>query len=403
MLNSEKINHLKTIEHYEKFLKMKDRITILYMIDRIAGVYGTEKHVLELISGLDKNIFSPILVALNSDVAPECFELSIPLFTFSVDKLISPASLTTVLKIIKIIRHYNVDIIETYHSTSDILGPIIGRLCHVKSILSNRRDMGFLRTKKHDWIYPWINKFVDRIKVVCQAAADRFSVIEKTDKEKYVLLYNGIQIERYLSASSAKRLSKSSFGIAPSEIVVGIVGNVKPIKGQMYLLDTACELSADHPNIKFLVVGGGIKQKRNRYLETLKARLTEKHLIDKFLFTGHRKDVPDIIQLMDIALLLSNTEGCSNVLLEYMASGKPVIATDVGGNPELILNNYNGFIVPPQNGKAVAEKIKVLIQNRGLGENMGRQGLELAQEKFSFKTALEKEVQLYIDLIHGGK
>lgn len=378
---------------------MKKKISILYIIDRIAGIYGTEKHLLELISALDRRIFSPVIVTFHHQVAPEFRKLGIPIFAFDIKNIFYPPNIIYFLRIGYIIKKHKIDIIETYHTSSDILGPIIGKLCRVKSVISNRRDMGFLRTKKHGYIYPIINKLVDRIKVVCKAAVIHHSITERTALDKYQVFYNGVHVDRFPPISSdCKESLRSSLKINLNETVIGIVGNVKPIKGQIHLIETAIDLVETYPNIKFLVVGGGLKNRDNRYLDEIKSGLYQAGLLDKFIFTGHRKDVPDLIQIMDIALMLSETEGCSNVLLEYMASGKPVIATGVGGNTELILDNYNGFVVPTQNGKTFAEKIKFLLEDKNLREQMGKNGFKLAKNKFEFSLSFQKEVELYLKL-----
>ncbi len=377
----------------------QDKIKILYVIDRIAGIYGSEKHLLELIQGLDKNVFAPVVVALNPDVAPEFEELSIPVFKFHIKKVYSLLSAIAFKNIISIIREYKFDIIETFHTTSDVIGAFLGRMNGVKVILSNRRDMGFLRKNEHDLAYPCINRMVHTIKVVCKAGADHFSERERTPREKYKVFYNGVHVEKYSKVRIDKDSLRQSLGLRSSDTVIGVVSNLKKIKGQMNLIEMAEQLSVRRNNIKYLVVGGGLKNTKNEYLEKLKRIINEKKLNNKFIFTGHRKDVPAILQILDIAVLPSLTEGCSNALLEYMASGKPVIATDVGGNPELIREGITGFLVPPNNGQRLAEKAALLIESEDLRKKMGRAGLEHVMNKFNFQRTINKETAFYSKLV----
>lgn len=379
----------------------KEKIAIMYIIDMIAGLHGTEKYLLNFLRLIDKRRFSPTVVSLHSqyDVAEEFYEIGIPIIKLPIKKTCSPFSIRIYKKLYDLMKKYRIDVLETIHKTSDLIGPVIGRLAGVKVIISNRRDMGFMRTPKDQVAYRIIDRFVDRIKCNTKAAAKYFSKLERVPISKFDISYNGVEIGNYDISAQNNKKTKEQYGIKENELVVGVLGGVKRVKGHIEFLEMAKIISETHDNVKFLVVGGGYKTEGDEYFDFIKKLSIEKGLKDKIIFTGFIKDVGRILPVFDIAVLPSYTEGCSNVLLEYMAAGKPVVATDVGGNPELVVDGVTGFIIPPRDGSVLAEKVNILLSSNETNKKMGEEGRSRTKIFFNVEEIINNEMKYYENLM----
>ena len=379
----------------------KEKIKIMFIIDMIAGLHGTEKYLLNFVKLIDKQSFSPVIVSLHHTyaVAEEFYDIGIPIIKLPIKKTYSPFSIRKYKKLYDIIKEYKIDVLETIHRTSDFIGPIIGRLAGVNVIISNRRDMGFMRTQKDEIVYRIIDCFVDRIKCNTKAAANHFSQLERVPIAKFDVSYNGVAIGGYDISEDAKKKIKEEYGIKENEIVVGVLGGVKKVKGHIEFLEMAEILLQTHDNVKFLVVGGGYKTEGDEYFDYIKKLSIEKKLKENIIFAGFIKDIVRILPIFDIAILPSYTEGCSNVLLEYMAAGKPVVATDVGGNPELVVDGVTGFIVPSQDAHILAEKVGILLSSCESRHEMGKEGFDRMKSFFDVNKIIDAEMRYYEKLI----
>jgi len=371
------------------------------MIDRIAGLHGTEKYLYNFLNVLDKGRFSPIIVSLYSEerIAPEFFTLGVRVYSVPIKKLYEPVSFKQYHVLYRLIKNERVDLIETIHRTSDLVGPIIGRLAGTKVIVSNRRDMGFLRTSKDDVAYRVVDRLVDRIKCNTCAAALRFSKIEGCPLSKFDISYNGIDQDLYRISDADRVQTRKKYGILPKEIVIGVIGGVKKVKGHREFIEMAEALSRTYPHLRFLVVGGGYKKTGDDYFKEIQELSSHKGLNGAVLFTGHLPNPIPELSIFDIAVLPSYTEGCSNALLEYMASEKPVVATDVGGNPELVTDEVTGFIVPRGDVPSLVQKVSYLIDSKDLRSKMGTAGGKKVKRFFSMSKIIDAQMNYYENLI----
>ncbi|MEK6560454.1 MAG: glycosyltransferase, partial [Nitrospirota bacterium] len=181
-------------------------------------------------------------------------------------------------------------------------------------------------------------------------------------------------------------------GIKENGLVVIHVANLKPVKGHRFLLHDFAEIIRQAPDMKLLLIG---KDELNGSLHRLAAQLD---IADNVLFLGTRQDVPDLLSAADICVLPSLSEGMSNAILEYMAAGKPVVATNVGGNPELIKNGFNGFLVAGENVEELKNALLALIKDGGKRQAMGANGFMRVKQEFS----MEKMVRKYEELFNPG-
>lgn len=202
---------------------------------------------------------------------------------------------------------------------------------------------------------------------------------------------SGIDFSAYESISSSDYLRKE-LSFKKDDYLVGIVAHLADHKGHRYLIEATRILKEKAPRIKLVIVGEG----------PLKMELTKQvkdsHVDDMVFFLGFREDIPQILASLDLFVLSSYLEGLGSSLLDAMASRLPVVATKVGGIPEVVIHGETGLLVPSRDPKALAEAIFELYQDKKKALIMGKRGCEVVQKKFSDKAMAGRIVSLYKDL-----
>lgn len=209
--------------------------------------------------------------------------------------------------------------------------------------------------------------------------------------DKVAIIENGVSLERFRIGN--KDEMRKAFGFNGNEKVIGTVASLTPEKGHTYLIDAAREVIHKHPEARFLIIGDGPQRQS---LEETTAHLG---LSGKVIFTGSRKDIPEILSLLDAFVLPSFKEGLPMALLEAMAAKVPVIATKVGAVPKLIEDGVSGILIPPKDPQAIADAaIEVLSDEQG-SLKMARKGFERVRDHYSSATMAQKYLALYNDLL----
>ncbi len=209
------------------------------------------------------------------------------------------------------------------------------------------------------------------------------------DENKIVVLRNAVDTGRFNPTKN--RSIRKDFGIRDEEILILFVGYLDEFKGIFELINAFNKITAENSNVKLMMVGTGPKK------EDLLEILNKVGIEDKVIFTGvveHQK-IHRYYQSADIFVLPSYTEGLPVSILEAMATGVPVVATSVGGVPELITHGLNGFIVPPRDEEAFIEKLLILINDKNLRQQYANRSLKKIKEEFDIKVKISKLIELY--------
>ena len=219
----------------------------------------------------------------------------------------------------------------------------------------------------------------------------------KAPEKKITQVYNGVDISRFkLSDDKPVALLPPDFR-APELILIGTVGRLEPVKDQITLVQAFIHLLKTDPElrnkVRLVVVGAGVLQPQLRELSRGAG------IDDLIWFAGERHDVADIMQTLDLFVLPSINEGISNTILEAMATALPVIATDVGGNPELVINDQTGYLVPKQNPIAMAKAFKRYLETPELLATHGKAGRERCVSTFSLNRMIADYVNIYDNLL----
>jgi glycosyltransferase involved in cell wall biosynthesis len=231
----------------------------------------------------------------------------------------------------------------------------------------------------------------DRMVALTEGEKNDYIAFSICDPDKIVTIHSGVEIDRYMTAEVDIEDKKKSLGLDPKGLVVGTVGWLLPIKGPMHLLNAMARVWQSHPETSLVFVGKGDLEKELRE-EALRMEAS-----GRVSFLGWRDDIPEIMQILDIFVLPSLNEGMGRVLVEAMAAGKPVVASRVGGIPDLVKHGQNGLLVEPGDVTGLSLAIRKLLIDKKMQDEMGMKGRTMAQN-FGVEKMVEKIDALYSSL-----
>ena len=350
---------------------------------------GKERRLLELLKGLTARHIPCELIVLSKVVTyPELYDLDIKIH-FIERK--SRQDFTVLPQIYRIIRQARPDLVQSWSSmTSVYVFPITQwlNIPFVNAIIADAPQ----RVKPFS--QPWVRRkltfpFSDAIIGNSQAGLKAYHA----PADRSHVMYNGFDFNR-IGKLTPEAEMRQALNIQTDK-VVGMVGKFEPRKDYQTYLEAAVQLVAQRPDVTFVAVGDGAM------LEAYQQRIQEKS-DHRILFTGHRKDVESIVNILDVGVLTTNHqihgEGISNALMEYMALGKPVVATTGGGTAELVTDEV-GFVIPPGNVALLAQKLNALLDDLAQARQMGEQGRRRIEEHFNLTRMTDEYVHLYETLL----
>ena len=292
-------------------------------------------------------------------------------------------------RLCRLLRRERVHILHAHMIHANLLGSLVGRLAGVPVVITTRHNVnigGALRETLNRWSRGW------RDAVVAISAEVRDAELRRggEDPSRLVLITNGIRVETFASPDRARSQHlREAWDIASDRAVIGTVSRFREQKGHRYLLEAMPSILDAMPGVQALLVGDG-----PLYAET-KRMCEAMGLADAVTFTGIRAEVPEILALLDLFVLPSLWEGLPIALLEAMAAGKAVVATRVGGVPEVVVNGVTGLLVPPRDPGALADAVVRLLRDPELRRRMGEGGQERVRERFSVERMVRQTEDLY--------
>lgn len=287
-----------------------------------------------------------------------------------------------------LIKKERIDLIHAHEFTANVYGTLVGRLMGVPVIATVHGKSYFCEQMKRRIAYRWVSRSARMVTVSDDL---RQFVIERVGvrSSDVGVVYNGVQPYR-LPSESERRAARNGLALGKWEHVIGAVGSLYPVKGHLYLVQALPEILLKHPRTLLLVIGRGDLE------AALKAEAVRLGVESHIRFLGYRDDVSVLLSLLDVFVLPSLSEGLSMALLEAMAAGKPVVATSVGGNPELVVEGETGYLVPSKDPSALAHGISDVLSSRGHAQELGAQGQRRVTCQFSF-TGMVNTYQRYYD------
>jgi L-malate glycosyltransferase len=363
-------------------------VNVLHIIDTLNNG-GTENRCLEIVSGLDRTRFKGHLIYLNGDgpLRNRLSSIGVEHQEIRIRSFMKPDFLKKLANLSGYMKRQCIKVVQTYGLYSNIPGILAARLAAVPVIVASRRDMGQFGTPTQRRVEQWLWHFADRVVVNATAINDAL-VRCGIPAEKLVVIPNGVACHPLPPSMNNEQT------LTPK---VGMVANFRRQKDHVTFLKAAALVLARKPQVLFVLVGSGpYEQDVRRYAE-------EQGLGDHVMFCGTRwgRDLHQILQSLTVSVLSSHgNEGLPNVVLEGMAVGKPVVATDVGGTREAVEDGVTGFLVPPRDPRALAEKILWLLEHPDAAEKMGLEGRGKVENLFGLSRMQQSFGNLYLDLLH---
>lgn len=361
---------------------------IAYFIESDA-LGGAETLILSLCRFVISQNFAPIIIHNNNNyLVDQCKRYNIEQVNVPHYHLFKSTKLLPIFawKFRKYLKDKNIDILHSH-----LFGPITGAAAAAK--FANIPHVGTL----HD-IYMIENKPL-RIKLIKLAALLNTKLITVSNtmeqfyrqranfkKNQLSTIYNGVDCK--FPTENNTQLIRQSIGLKPNTCVIANVGRLVSLKRHDLLLKALAEIDIEIP-WQMLIVGDGPER---QHIEDL---VIQYQLTDRVVLCGKRDDVADLLTAADLFVQCSDTEGLSMSIMEAMAVGLPAVVTDVGGNHELISNNENGFLVPPNSSEALAGKLTQLISSNKLRKQMQDKTFAIVAEKFNIETTFQNYLNLY--------
>ncbi|WP_448243616.1 glycosyltransferase [Pseudoxanthomonas mexicana] len=264
--------------------------------------------------------------------------------------------------------------------------------------INTRHGMGGRsHSGRQEWLYRQSMRATDYAVAVCEAARERFEEQGIQPRRGLLAVPNGIRLERFRPADAAARKALvAELGWPADSRIIGTVGRLQPVKDHALLLRAFAKVRMQVPEAVLLIAGDGPLR------EALETQAAQAGLGEAVKFLGDRHDVPRLLAGMELFTLSSSSEGYSIALLEACAAGLPVVATDVGGNREIIRDGANGRLVPATDAAALATALIALLREPVSAAEMGRMGRTWAQAEASFRTMAERYHRLYRDDATGS-
>jgi len=306
--------------------------------------------------------------------------------------------LSFILKIAALIKRTKIDVINGIMPPCNAFGVIAGLLAGIKYRFMSLMASDWDYKKKIDhFIYFHFDHFIGNLFATAYIANSEKGKIFHASKgyklNKLLVVHNGIKIDKFITEISYEKKQElfKSFGIKENLPIVGMLSRIEPMKDHTTFIRAAEIVHKNNSEIMFMIIGDGEKS----LVDKLKDFSFQLGLSNHIIFVGAVEDVALYYKLFDIYVLTSYTEGLPNSLLEAMASGKAVIATDVGDVNKIVENGLNGFVVPPRNPQKIADKISFLLENPHIIGEMGNKGREKIRAHYSINTMISNMIKTY--------
>jgi len=367
-------------------------VRILYLINSVA-VGGAEQIVLSLARGVDRSRFQPSVCLLWRGESVKGPSLLRTLREEHIDthviRMRTNLDLTCVPRLIHRMRKDEIGIVHTFLLIAQLYGRIAAKLAGTPVIVSSEQETDFYKALQPiRSVEVQLSKMTDAI-VTCSDGVRSFLCKQVGVRgDNMVTVYNSLRLENF-SLSHDALVAKRELGLDSTGMIVGMVAHLRPEKGHILFLRAAAQVLGAVPGTAFLLVGDGPLRDD---LERLALGLG---ISDAVHFLGSRKDIPRILSAMDVFVLSSLREGFGIAAAEAMAMGKPVVATTVGGIPEVVADGQTGILVPPQSPDALAAAIVKLLRDERLRNRMGEAGRKRAEEHFSSQAMVRRFEEIY--------
>ena len=367
-------------------------VNVLHLVQGLE-IGGLEIMVINLLERLDHARHRPAVCCFDTlgSLAPQLSEEGIEVYLL---KRNPGVDFFYIVRLARFLRKTDTQILHLHNPTAFFYGAIAGRIAGTPCIIYTEHGRDFSSSKKVKLANRMLSKLVDKVVTVAEFGKCYLVKEEGVSEDSIVTIHNGIDGVRFGSAADAPGLRRS-LGLKDGQKVIGIVARLDPIKNHKILIQAMQQVTGRWPDAVLLVIGDGPLQGE------LEAQTGVLGLSASVHFLGARPDVPDLLGILDLFVLCSHSEGLSLTLIEACAATKPIVATDVGGNSEVVEHGVNGLIVPPDRPDMLAEALVEILSDPEKARCMGEAGRVKFEREFTLDGMVQAYEQLYISCMSG--
>lgn len=336
---------------------------------------GTEGQLRRLMEGLDPQRYEPHLCTLTTSD----FELDVPGLCLHFRSFAHPGTFGVLHRLTSYLRAHEIELVQTFFQDPFVLGAMTRPFTGAR-LVGSFRDLGFWRTPAESLKMRVAAPFYHGFVANSEAVKTAFAAADHIAPQRIAVIRNGMDLTG-IQARSAD----------PSRpAIVGIVANLnRPVKRVQDFVEAAALVAARQPTARFVIIGDG-------HLRPELERLArERGVADLIEFTGRLADPGTRIHSFDVGVITSETEGFCNAIIEYMAHGVPVVATNTGGNPEIVRDGVHGYLCPVADPPALASAILKLLDDRATAQQMARTNAELIRREYTLERMIERQSDYY--------
>ena len=360
------------------------RIRLLLLTDTsLAFAGGSERFLRNLVTLLPRDRYDITVVQLDGGRFPESERHHLAdgdparIVHLPVEAIYGRGGLRALRTLRSMVEDDRFDIVQSHHEKSDLINALLPRRPGCVHI-SNRRDMGYKKSAKLKWLFRHLNRRFHCVVAPSQPILGELARSEALEPRRMLWIPNGVDTQRFHPRPPAARAAmRQVLGLDTDALAFGCVARMTPEKRHVDLVDAFARVHAACPRARLVLLGDGPLRGE------LEARATGLGVAGAVRMPGMRPDVEAILPALDVGMLVSSTEGMSNAILEMMACGLPMIATDVGGNPSLVQTGTTGLLVPARLPGQLADAMLALATDPSLRHRMGEAARARVEREFS--------------------
>lgn len=350
---------------------------------------GSERQLAEIALTLDRARFEPRVGTFRPQGlrGDQLRAAGVPVVQFPVYSFRSRAALAGVWQLARYIRHHNIRLVHAFDAPLAVYATPVVRYLTPALMVSSQRGHREL-TSEYRKLLRWTDKLVDGIVVNCQYVKTHLTNDERVPERLIHVCYNGIDLEHF-----CRRASPRPPSLPDDALVIGVVCALRPEKGLLTLVEAFARVRHLRSRIKLVIVGSG------PVLGELQAQARQTGIFEDVVWEPATAEVPQWLHNFDIFVLPSLSEALSNALMEAMACGCPAVASNVGGNPELIEHGVRGLLFEPGNVAALAAALARLIEDEAFRKSLAGAGQRFIRENFSRRASADRMAEIYESLL----
>lgn len=380
---------LRRRDNQEELGESAEPLGVVHIVSGLHGG-GMEQVVATLAMGLDRQRFRPQVTTFEflGDLAEEVRATGIPV-RFD-GRTPGPVDLAYLRRLARHLRRERPAVLHCHNTTAWLYGALAGRAAGVPVIVYTEHGRRFPPPRLHWLVHRMLAQLTTRTVAVAHWLRDCLIQYEGVPQARIAVIPNGINPLPFRDLPEPEE-GKAALGLSPSTPVVGIVARLAPVKNHGCLLRAWREVVARLPGALLLVIGEGPEEQR------LRGMVAGLGIGQHVQFLGRRHDVPRLLAAMDVHALCSHSEGTSLTLLEAMAARRPVVATRVGGNPDVVVEGVTGVLVPPGRESPLAQALVSLLKDRRRARAMGEAGWQRFSTVYSNEAMVAAYQSLYLE------